>query len=393
MLGQRAMMGASLRPGRLYSWGNNVSGQTAQNTNSGDTTSPTQVGSATDWKFIAAATFFSGASIRGPVTALRNDGTLWSWGSNCSINTSTVDGCIAQGSILTEVLVPTQVGTDTDWVWVSQALVGGAAIKNDGTAWSWGIQTASGNLGQGGSAMTMYTPTQIGSGTDWKRVFVGPAVIFLIKNDGTLWVAGSNSSYATGLGTNSGSTTTITQVGSATNWTYVSCNSVAMGIGLRSDGSAWSWGVDAAGELMQGSTGTYANPTRIGALNTWAKCMTSWRGASNRASYMIKTDGTLWTAGSNNGYQTGLNTNSGNTLTITQIGSALYSSFSSIGITSGAGAFLAVRRDGTLWAAGTNANYFTGMGTNTGTNMVPTQVGSLTDWKQVFCGAAGFALR
>jgi hypothetical protein len=83
--------------GTLWAWGNNGQGRLGL----GDTTnrtSPTQVGTDTDWADVAAGNHSLG---------LRTDGTLWAWGSNGS-------GQLGLGDT-TDRWSPTQVGTDDDW--------------------------------------------------------------------------------------------------------------------------------------------------------------------------------------------------------------------------------------------------------------------------------------
>jgi len=60
--------------GTLWGWGNNSSGRTGLGTTSRNTTTPTRVGTASNWVYATAGSNFS--------IAARNDGTLWAWGSN-----------------------------------------------------------------------------------------------------------------------------------------------------------------------------------------------------------------------------------------------------------------------------------------------------------------------
>lgn len=60
---------------------------------------PTQIGTGTNWKSIAAGSFFS--------LAVKTDGTLWAWGYNGH-------GQLGDNT-LTNRFVPKQIGTSTDW--------------------------------------------------------------------------------------------------------------------------------------------------------------------------------------------------------------------------------------------------------------------------------------
>ena len=79
--------------------------------------------------------------------ALKNDGTLWSWGfNNC--------GSLGDGNDSEDANVPMQVVGLTTVTAVAAAWdEHGLAITNDGTAWSWGLNI-NGQLGVGGSFET-----------------------------------------------------------------------------------------------------------------------------------------------------------------------------------------------------------------------------------------------
>ena len=325
MLKQRLLMAAShagTPPGgtTLYSMGSNGSGVTAQNTTSGNSLVPTvAVDSHNTWTKVVIAPTSSSAG-NGTGIGLLSNGTLWTWGSN--FRGGAGSGSAGQGSNSNNYLVPTQVGSVTTWTDIAGARYGGLAVRSNGTLWSWGTDNQ-GELGQGGSFNVVVVPTQVGSGTTWSKVFSGFWTTFLIDTSGKLYALGTNDSYATGLGTQTGNTLTPTQVGSATNWVSVSTTPYGA-IGIQSNGTAWSWGTDLSGELCQGSSGgTYTTPTQIGTGTHWIYAATDSYGGS--FSFLIQNvsgSKTLWTAGNNTNYQTGLGTNSGNTTTLTQVGSA-----------------------------------------------------------------------
>ncbi|MCL2679967.1 MAG: hypothetical protein FWF11_00595, partial [Coriobacteriia bacterium] len=83
--------------------------------------------------------------------------------------------------------------------------------------------------------------------------FVGSTHSLAIKDDGTLWAWGSNSDGRTGFGLTTGNQTTPLQVGTATNWTHVSASGT-YSLGLRSDGTLWSWGFNGNGTTGLGTT-------------------------------------------------------------------------------------------------------------------------------------------
>src|SRR3546814_7096852 len=77
-----------------------------------------------DWKEIA---------IGGDhVVAIKNNGSLWAWGANMDYQTG------IPSDWGDDIMTPTQVGTDTDWIAVSAGDRGSLGIKSDGSLWGWG---------------------------------------------------------------------------------------------------------------------------------------------------------------------------------------------------------------------------------------------------------------
>jgi alpha-tubulin suppressor-like RCC1 family protein len=130
--------------GTMWGMGYNGAGQLGV----GDTTnrsSPTQIGSDTDWKEVVGKYQH--------VTAIKTDGTMWGFGYN-NYGQLGVGDQINRSS-------PTQIGSDTDWAHViggNAATWTSAAFKTDGSVYFWGHW----NL-----TLAMSTPVQIGSDTDW----------------------------------------------------------------------------------------------------------------------------------------------------------------------------------------------------------------------------------
>ncbi|HEY6900565.1 MAG TPA: hypothetical protein VI233_07980, partial [Puia sp.] len=86
------------------------------------------------------------------------------------------------------------------WKQVAFSTNNGAALKEDGTAWVWGL-TVSGQLGNGTAPLgAQRTPIPVGTATDWAYVGVGSSYLLGIKTDGTLWAWGSNTSGQLGIG-------------------------------------------------------------------------------------------------------------------------------------------------------------------------------------------------
>jgi alpha-tubulin suppressor-like RCC1 family protein len=195
------------------------------------------------------------------VLALKTDGSIWSWGYNLSGELGLGDSGLG-----TERSSPVRVGANTDWKMVFKGYQSTQAIKNDGTLWTWG-NNATGQLGLGDTT-SRSSPVKVGANTDWKMVCNGGSsndYMVGIKRDGTLWSCGYNTNGNLGDGTTVGKSTPI-QVGTLTNW-----KQVTNGLAIKTDGTLWAWGLNSSGRLGLGDTTNRSSPTQVGTLNNWIK--------------------------------------------------------------------------------------------------------------------------
>lgn len=169
--------------GTIWCWGDNNFGRTGQGTTSGNTITPTQVGSATDW-----VTMDSGYR---HACAIKTNGNLWCWGDNS-------DGRTGQGTTSGTLDLPAQVGSATDWASVSGGEKHTCAIKTNGTLWCWG-QNGDGQLGLG-STTAHSTPQQVGSLTTWATVAASAETSCALRQDSTFWCWGHNDKGEAGVG-------------------------------------------------------------------------------------------------------------------------------------------------------------------------------------------------
>ena len=159
-----------------------------------------------------------------------------------------------------------------------------AAVKNDGTLWTWGDN----RVGQGGTDTTIIRSTPVttfAGGTNWKQVDVGSgqswpgqgSFTVATKTDGTLWTWGGNSYGQLGNNTLTGRTTPVTTFAGGTNWKQVDC-----GFGhcasLKTDGTLWTWGRCGNGQLGDDQTVTN-KPTPITTFlggTAWKQVSAGW---------------------------------------------------------------------------------------------------------------------
>ena len=240
----------------------------------------------TNWKQVACGTE--------PTAAIKTDGTLWVWGSGLGL------GITANLVRCTPV---TTFAGGTNWKQVSCGLNHTAAIKTDGTLWIWGINT-SGKIGHNATNNPFTPVTTFAGGTNWKQVSCGREHTAAIKTDGTLWTWGRNTQGQLGVNdTTSNRTTPVTTFAGGTNWKQVACGGYFIAA-IKTDGTLWTWGQNLSSQLGINTFGDRPTPvtTFTGGTN-WKQVSA---GSANTAA--IKTDGTLWIWGSGTSGQLGNNT-------------------------------------------------------------------------------------
>lgn len=349
-----------LSDGSLWAWGTNGLGQFGDGTVVSHT-EPYQIGKFSQWRSIAPGLQHT--------AAVRVDGTLWTWGTNSS-------GQLGNGTKVASLL-PVQISTDTTWVSVHSGAFFSLARRRDGSLWAWGTNSQ-GQLGDG-TVQDRLTPTRIGGSASWMKIATGWNSILAIRTDGTLWGWGSNfyGNLGFGLYVND-NIKTPTQVGTASNWIDISAD-VSHSVGVRADGSLWSWGNNLFGQLGNGTTSQqYVTvPQRVGTGNNWATAA-----AGERYTLAIQQDGTMWGFGDNTLGQLGDGTDFSR-LTPTQIGSIKTWTSVSAGSTHA----VATRTDGSVWAWGPNSVGQVGSTAIIAlASPLPRQVGITTNWAKVCTG-------
>ena len=277
--------------------------------------SPMEAQGVHNWKMIGGGDVYA--------VFIREDGTLWGAGWNNY-------GQLGTGDAENKYTL-TQIGTDSDWVWVSKNnLYYTFAIKKDGTLWGTG-ENHGGELVLGDN-IQRNSFTQIGTdkwkqvgtigdtvgikedgrlyksskgyyqgyhinlppfvpidqqGDSWKKLSDGDGHILVIKDDGTLWGYGDNNDYELGLSTRGFYTLTKLQDGE---WTDIAAGS-GLSLAIKSDGSLWGTGRNSYGQLGLGDTTDRSEWTLISS-EKWKKVSTSYE-----ATLALKDDGTLWGCG------------------------------------------------------------------------------------------------
>jgi alpha-tubulin suppressor-like RCC1 family protein len=273
--------------GTLWSWGVNSFGQLGDDTITHRSSPVQTIAGGTNWKSVSGGSYHT--------AAIKTDGTLWVWGHNQY-------GQLGDDTITHRSSPVQTIAGGTNWKLVSSGGSHTAAIKTDGTLWGWGHNDY-GQLGDNTITHRSSPVQTIAGGTNWKLVSSGGSHTAAIKTDGTLWSWGDNYFGQLGDNTRTDKFSPVQTIAGGTNWKSVS-GGLSHTAAIKTDGTLWSWGYNQNGRL-----GDYTRTSRSSPVQTIAGG-TNWKSVScgNTTTAAIKTDGTLWVWGYNGQYQLGNNT-------------------------------------------------------------------------------------
>jgi alpha-tubulin suppressor-like RCC1 family protein len=241
--------------GSLWGWGLNSSGQLGDNTGTNRNTPVTTFAGGTNWKSVAGGRNFS--------IAIKTDGSLWTWGANSFGQLGTND--------LTSRFTPvTTFAGGNNWKSVACGLDLIVAIKTDGSLWTCG-RNNSGQLGINNTDNRSTPVTTFAGGTNWKSVVGGYEHSAAIKTDGSLWTWGVNGNGQLGINNTTQRNTPVTTFAGGTNWKQVFGGVFAKHTAAtKTDGSLWNWGINSSGALGDNTTTQKNVPvTTFAGGNNW----------------------------------------------------------------------------------------------------------------------------
>lgn len=238
--------------------------------------------------------------------AVKSDGTVWSWGNNTYGKLG--DGTTTTRTTPVQVLGPGGVGFLDHIVDIAASAHSAYALKDDGTVWSWG-NNLNGRLGDN-TTTNRSTPVQVSglTGVIALTANFGGSSIYALKSDHTLWAWGFGSNGRLGTGDTNDALVPVQVLKGASpsssayleNVTAVAAGN-ASAYAILSDGTLWAWGSNAYGNLGTGNTTQVFTPVQVlkGASSSGSAYLEGVTAvtASAATTHAIKSDGTVWSWG------------------------------------------------------------------------------------------------
>ena len=222
--------------GKLYVWGDELIDSFVP---------PAPVAGMTDVKEVAAGNGFS--------IAVKNDGTAWHWGYD--LFDENISVVVTGGSVDT----PTQIQGMSGIISAAAGMDHALLLKNDGTVWAWGLN-CTGEVGDNTTTMRP-APVQVTGLSDVVAIAAGAYHSLALKEDGTVWSWGSNSSGNLGLG-DTQMRTVPTQVTSLTTpMAMIASGDYHSMAAAAQSSTAYFWGNNGDGQLGDNTTANKMNPT------------------------------------------------------------------------------------------------------------------------------------
>ena len=362
--------------GTVWTWGGNYRGFLGNNSVILSST-PVQVGSATNWTKVSAGYYHA--------MAMKNDGTMWAWGDNSY-------GQLGRNNIANASSPIQIVGTWLD----GNAFYGNTCgIKSNGTLWACGDNSFNQLPFTGANRSSMVqaanTATYIEFVTINDQSFGGiarivppatatptptqsPSVTPSPTPSGTSSPTPSVTPSPTPSPTPSGTQPTSTPSPTPSESASLTTPTPTPTIGTLS--AWWGWGSNTGGSQAIGNTNVVT-----GLYNPQSSDFTQI--AIGTAFFGLKADNTLWVCGTNTSGQLGL-VDIINLSSMVQASGSWIRAISNVNLSSG------IKADGTLWTWGNSTQGSAGInvGTTTSLSSPVQEILGKTDWVTHFIGSA-----
>jgi alpha-tubulin suppressor-like RCC1 family protein len=328
---------AALRQdGSVWTWGHNGSGQLGDGTSTARVL-PNPVAGATGALAVAAGDTHT--------LALLGSGTVVGWGQNGQ-------GQLGDGTT-TNRLLPTPVSGLSSIVMIASRYRHALAVTSSGTVWAWG-RNPSGQIGDG-TTTDRTTPVALSGLTNITAAAAGWEHSLALRSDGVVFAWGANASGQLGTGTTAASSTPV-QVPGLSNITAIAAG-LSYSVALSSDGTVWVWGENGLGQLGDGTFGDQLSPVAVTSLTDVTAVA-----AGSSHTLVVASSGTVFATGANSAGQLG----TGDTTTRGAF-EALAGLPAIVHVAAGTSHSLAMTADGIVYSWGANAQGQLGDGTSVST--------------------------
>lgn len=213
--------------------------------------------------------------------AVKNDGTLWVWGSNQY--GARGDGSTG-GEISSPVQVPLPNAITTPTRGRRNSIANGgfayAAIDTEGQVWTWGVNW-NGRLGDGSGNSTRFHPARVRKSsnpddylTGIVSISAGGGTMAAVDADGNVWTWGAGANGALGNGSTEDSAYPVQVVTADGHPLFgvseVRCGSSGFCVALIRYGAVFAWGNNSFGQLGRapGGFASVASPVAVGPENS-----------------------------------------------------------------------------------------------------------------------------
>jgi alpha-tubulin suppressor-like RCC1 family protein len=274
------------------------------------------------------------------------------------------------------------VGGFTDWIQASAGGIHSLGLRANGTVWAWG-RNGFGQLGNNTAGFSSYKSSPVlvsGDFTDWVKTSAGGNHNIGLRANGSLWSWGNNDSGELGInlsGFTQRRSSPVSIVGGITDWVDISTRN-HFNLAIRANGTLWSWGNNGVGQLGDDTVANKSSPVPVvGGFTDWISAS-----AGGVHSLGVRANGTLWAWGFNSSGRLGDNTTISRSSPVSVVGD--FTDW--IQASAGGDHSLGLRANGTLWAWGGNVLGRLGDNTTVSRSSPVSVVGGFTDWVQTSAG-------
>ena len=233
-----------------WCWGQNTSGQIGDNSVA-SRSSPVSV--------LGGLQFIYIRSFSTVMVGLDGLSYAWAWGTNAS-------GQLGDNSLASRSS-PVSVVGGRQWLSIVPADNGGYLLGIDGLsyAWAWGANT-NGCLGDNNAIGSRSSPVSVVGGRQWRTLAGASSSTCGLDSQSYAWAWGTNTSGQLGDNTITNRSSPVSMLIGRQVVSLLANNSATDSIAVDADGLVWASGLNASGQLCEGTVAARSSPVSIRVL-------------------------------------------------------------------------------------------------------------------------------